>query len=420
VTGWHVRDFEPADLEALVRLDADSSTTHQPPVFTLADLVGCLNTHPAVVAISDGRLVGAAVSRVDTDRAWVLRLSLSPQWRGRGLGSDLLAALEQRLLARGVSRIGALLPAGETGSVAFANSGFSIREGVSYFEKTELTSPDSVRLLTELGAAVPNARLWSQIAGMAREKELIEHKLVLPLSEPELAAEYGVDPPRAVILFGPPGTGKTTFARAVAGRLGWPFLELFPSRLGATDGVASGLNRVFADIAKLDHVVVFIDEVEEIAAARSLADTDVGVVNELLKALVGFRMRAGRLFICATNSVRTLDSAFLRHGRFDYVLPVGPPDLPARRALWTSYGADAESGVDVEELARASSGFTPADIRHAAQRVAQDRFESAVSTGRHRAASTGDYLDMVALTRPTLTSELINEFEEDTAAYARV
>ncbi len=167
-------------------------------------------------------------------------------------------------------------------------------------------------------------------------------------------------------------------------------------------------------------MVVFIDEVEEIAAARTLADTDIGVVNELLKGLVSFRAQPGRLFICATNSVRTLDPAFLRHGRFDYVLPIGPPDSDARRALWATYGTATEPDVALGDLADASAGFTPADIRHAGQRVAQRRLEAALSSGRPQGVTTSDYLAQITATRPTLTTEAIAEFEEDTAAYARV
>jgi GNAT superfamily N-acetyltransferase len=417
MTAWHVRDFEPYDLEAAVQLDRVSSATRQAPIFTLADVVGCLNEHPAVVAVADGTVIGTAIGRVDADRAWILRLALSPDWRHRGLGSDLLAALEQRLLARGVSRLSALLPEGETGGTAFTNSGFAARHGITYYEKSESSSPAAALLLNELGAAVPNARLWAHIAGMSQEKDIIEHKLILPLARPDLAAEYAVDPPRAVILFGPPGTGKTTFAQATAGRLGWPFVELFPSRLAAESGLASGINNAFAQLARLDHAVVFIDEIEEIAAARSLATTDVGVVNELLKALVGFRQQPGRLFICATNSVRSLDAAFLRHGRFDYVLPVGPPDPPARQALWRNYIANGEP--DLDAITEASEGFTPADIRHAAHRVAQQTFERAVETGMRQYATTGDYLATIAGTKPTLTDAMITDFAEDTASYAR-
>ena len=68
------------------------------------------------------------------------------------------------------------------------------------------------------------------------QKELIERRVILPLAEPERAAAHGVVPPRAIVLFGPPGTGKTTFARGIASHLGWPFVEIFPSRLAAEPG----------------------------------------------------------------------------------------------------------------------------------------------------------------------------------------
>lgn len=417
---WHIRDFAAEDLEAALRLESASATTAEPPLFDASEVVASLQArHPAVVAVAHGGVIGVAVSSVDNDRAWVLRLSLDPQWRHRGLGSALLGELEHRLLLRGVRRIAALLPDGETGTLAFTNSGFNPRGGIVLFDKQETMSPRSAGLLAQLGGAVPQAGLWQQIAGMAQEKHLIERRIILPLSRPEQAAEHGVVAPRAIMLFGPPGTGKTTFARAIASRLGWPFVEIFPSRLASGDGgLAAGINATFHQLHDLDNVVAFIDEVEEVASQREPGSpAATAVVNELLKSLVTFRNRSGRLLVCATNSVRELDSAFLRHGRFDYVLPIGPPDDAARTALWQRYVDDPN--VDIPALVAATNGYTPADVAHAAQGVAQATFERSVDTQIRCRATTEDYLRTAQTTRPTLTAQQVADFNDDIEGYAR-
>ncbi|KUN75983.1 ATP-binding protein [Streptomyces griseoruber] len=422
MTGWRVRDYHQDDLEGVVRVDMESSTTEEPALFPLADAVSALqDLHPAVVATADDVVVGAAVSRVEGDRAWILRICMAPAWRHQGLGSALITALEQRLFTDGVRTVYAALPEGETGAAALRNRGFGARSGLVLFEKRRPLPPQTADMLSSLGAELPTGGLWQEVAGMEREKQLIERRLVLPLAHPDLAAEHGVELPRAVMLFGPPGTGKSTFAHAIAGRLGWPFLELFPARLAAEYGLATGLNRRFDEVSRLDHVLVFIDEVEEVAGERGGADaTAVGVVNELLKAIVRFRRQDGRLLVCATNNVTALDSAFLRHGRFDYVLPIGPPDHRARTALWESYLARAGAEADSEALASASEGFTPADIAHAARTVSQAGFERTFDTGTRVLPVTDDYLDTIRGTQPTVSGGMAQEFAEQTEQYARL
>ncbi|MFF1420010.1 ATP-binding protein [Streptomyces sp. NPDC058280] len=418
---WHVRDFIPGDLEAVVRLDGESATTDEPAVFRLSEVVAALQAqHPSVVAVADGHLVGAAVGRVDGDRAWVLRIALHPAWRNLGLGTTLLSALEHRLRGAGAKAVAAVLPEEETGASALGNSGFRPHRGLTYYEKAQSVTAQDSAVLSSLGAMVPAAGLWEKLTGMADEKQLIERRLVLPLANPELADQHGVEPPQAVVLFGPPGTGKSTFAKAVASRLGWPFVELFPSRLTLEDGLANGLSRRFEEIAQLDHALVFIDEVEEVAGTRNLADpASVSVVNELLKSIVRFRDRDGRLLICATNTVAALDPAFLRHGRFDYVLPVGPPDHEARKALWASYIAKAQAEADTGVLADVSDGFTPADIKQAARTVAQAIFERSLDSGKRAHPTTEDYLRTIRRTRPTVSDDMALEFADHTIRYGR-
>ncbi|MEV6319284.1 bifunctional GNAT family N-acetyltransferase/ATP-binding protein [Streptomyces sp. NPDC051776] len=423
---WRLRDFHDDDLDRAIQMwEQDRQADDSHPVFPISEVMAAARAGgSAVVAVVGDEVVGVTVAQSQGERAWITLVALSGSWRNRGIGSALIAELERRLRSQGVRRIGALLAPGATGSKALENSGYRTRGGLIYYEKAEHIAASDAGLLAELGGRVLPPGLWGSVAGMEPEKDAIERRIVLPLAEPALAERYGVRPPKAVILFGPPGTGKTSFAKAVASRLGWPFVELFPSRIAATGAgsLAVSLRETFAELAELETVLLFIDEVEEIAGVRSglAVDPSHGVTNELLKLIPGFRDGDERLLICATNSVRSLDPAFLRPGRFDYVIPVGPPDSAARSAIWQRYLGPATEGVELHQLVEASEMFTPADIEFAARKGAQAAFEREVVDRRGTQATTQDYLSAIADTRPTLTDQMLTDFNEDIEHYVRM
>jgi transitional endoplasmic reticulum ATPase len=423
---WRVRDFHDDDLDAAIRLWSDPKAGGDAPVFGLSDLIVAVRAHePAVAAVVGEELVGTAVSTVSGGRAWLLRISLAAAWRNRGIGSAMLAELERRLVAAGAQRVDCLLAGDdEVGALALEHCGYRARTGMVFYEKLEPVGPEHVGVLGQLGGRMLRAGIWTELEGMAREKQLIERRVILPLAQPELAERLGLVPPRAVVLFGPPGTGKTTFAQGVAARLGWPFVELFPSRLAGDSpaGLAAALRESFTLVAELDKVLLFIDEVEEIAGLRRPRSVSAaqGVTNELLKLIPPFREKDERLLVCATNSVRALDTALLRHGRFDYVLPVGPPDEEARRAIWDRYlRAIPHRDIDMAAVVAQSRLFTPADIEFAARRTAQLVFERVLFRHSDELAETADVLRGIAETRRTLTPQMVAEFEQDITDFAR-
>ncbi|MGH3960316.1 ATP-binding protein [Mycobacterium sp.] len=422
---WRLRDFHDDDLDQAISVWDQSRQPGEPaPVFPISEVVSAARSgQPAVVAVVGDELVGIAVAQAQGERAWISIVGLSGRWRNRGIGSALLGQLELRLRTLGVRRIGALLAPEATGMAALRNCGYHERVELTYFEKIDPVGASDAGLLAELGAQPMPRGLWQAMAGMEAEKQIIERRIVLPLTEPDVADQYGVSPPKAVILFGPPGTGKTSFAKAVAGRLGWPFVELLPSRLAAPDvAMAAALREAFTTVMELEAVVLFIDEVEEIAGSRSGVPSDPahGVTNELLKLIPTFRQRDERLLICATNSVRSLDSAILRPGRFDYIIPVGPPDATARAAVWARYLGQSADSVDIDALVTATDMFTPADIEFAARKGAQLGFEREIEFRRGEPACTKDYLTAIGETRPSLTEAMLAEFFDDIAQRTRL
>jgi len=258
---------------------------------------------------------------------------------------------------------------------------------------------------------------------MDEAKEIIERRVILPLAEPDLAGRHGVVPPRAIVLFGPPGTGKTTFAKGIASRLGWAFVEILPAELAAegAERQAKLLADAFERVLELASAVVFVDEVEDLAASRhEERRVSPSITNEFLKQIPRLREAQRHLLACATNWVARLDPAFLPPGRFDYVLPVGRRTRTPRRPIWRRYVEEiTDEDIDLEAIVHASELFTPADIEFAARKAAQRAFEREHFEGTGDRARTDDFVAAIAETRPTLTAEIVSSFDEQTREFAR-
>ena len=422
------RSFQPVDTDALLVLWDKARGSGFEPVYSLAEVLASCNQDHAIVAYEANTIIGIAVGRVAHEQGWVVLLVVDENYRGLGIGGRLLGELEIDMAKSGITKLSMLVSeSGHTG--VLEKVGFENLKHLKYFEREVSVSERERELLQNLGGRVLARDLWGKIAGMKKEKEMLERRLVLPLSDSKLADSFGVEPPKAIVLFGPPGTGKTTFAKAVASRLDWPFIEIFPSRLGGDpNGLAGGLRDVFTAVNELENVVVFIDEVEEIASKRKgdPPSPTQGVTNELLKMIPSFREKPGRLLVVATNYIRALDDAFLRHGRFDYVIPIGLPDAEARHSIWTRYIPSSAAGtIDLDELVTRSAGFSPADIEYAARKASQRALEQSVyetqaSSPDSLTTNTEHYLWAIGDTRQTVSGEAIEEFEQDIERLGRL
>lgn len=372
----------------------------------------------AVVVETEGEISGVGLGTVVGPTAWIFQLVASD---GDHVGA-LVSNLEALLAERGARRVVAFA-AGTDARIALEQREYRSLDGVLYLERS---LPDRViadTALADAGGRTIAPGLWAELRGMEEAKEIIERRVILPLEKPALADRHGVVSPKAIILFGPPGTGKTTFAKGIASRLQWPFVEIQPSEIGGegAERQAKLLAETFARVAALAAAVVFVDEVEDLASMRHESrKVSPSVTNEFLKQIPLLREASHHLLVCATNWVSRLDGAFLRPGRFDYILPVGPPEPAAREAIWTRYVDQiTDEAIDVGALVAASELFTPADIEFSARKAAQLAFEREHFGGTDNRATTDDFLAAIRATKPSLTPEIVADFEIDTQRFAR-
>lgn len=228
-----------------------------------------------------------------------------------------------------------------------------------------------VELRTEYEEASESRRAdvtYDDIGGMAGTIDQLREMVELPLRYPELFQRLGVDPPKGVLLHGPPGTGKTRLARAVANESDASFhLINGPEIMGSAYGESEQrLRQVFEEAAKNAPSIVFIDEIDSIAPKRGqvTGEAEKRLVAQLLTLMDGLEARANIVVIAATNRPEAIDEALRRPGRFDREIVVGVPDDRGRREILGIHtrGMPLGDAVDLAELARTTYGFVGADL----------------------------------------------------------
>jgi SpoVK/Ycf46/Vps4 family AAA+-type ATPase len=281
-----------------------------------------------------------------------------------------------------------------------------------------------IKLLKTLGAQMVDRSIWDTISETQPPKQIVNKRIILPLTAAELARKHAVIPPRTIIFFGPPGTGKTHFVRAIAGILRWWYIEVSPSALMSEgeDRLGNNLKILIEKAGHLDEVVIFIDEFEEIAGIRDHASRiDKSITNEFLKQVPLLkRQEKKNLLVCATNYIRQLDKALLRPGRFDCIIPVGGLDDQGRRTIFEHYLKNTSRGdIDVDRIISMIKLFTPAEIEYLFQKVRQLAFEREYIKGEDYRVTTETFLEIIPEISPTLTDEIIEDFKQDCKHYSR-
>ncbi|MEU6723221.1 AAA family ATPase [Nonomuraea wenchangensis] len=262
-------------------------------------------------------------------------------------------------------------------------------------------------------AEVERARTtFADVAGMDAVKESLRVKLLLPLQQPELFAAYGKRAGGGVLLYGPPGAGKTHLARAAAGELGAAFISVgLADILDMYIGSSERNLRATFDLARRNRpCVLFFDEVDALAARRSDARNTHNrqIVNQFLAELDGVDQNAneGVLVLAATNAPWYIDVAFRRPGRFDQLVFVPPPDAGARAAILRILCRDKPvAELDFDAVARATEHMVGADLKGVVDRAVEVKLHESMRAGHPIPMTTMDLLAAAKAARPTAVRE---------------
>ncbi len=248
---------------------------------------------------------------------------------------------------------------------------------------------------------------FDDVGGLQALKERLRMDIILPLQKPDLFKAYGKKPGGGVLLYGPPGCGKTHLARAAAGECGVNFQaveiqSVLDMWLGESE---KRLHQLFEKARDEAPTILFFDEIEAIGAARHQLKHGPGrrMVNQLLAEMDGVNAQNESILVLgATNAPWDVDPALRRPGRFDRVVFVPPPDVAAREAILAiSLRERPVADLDLALIARRTPRFSGADLRHLAEVASERALTDALRTGAMRPVTNTDLLAALERVRPT-------------------
>lgn len=273
----------------------------------------------------------------------------------------------------------------------------------------------------------PRLRL-ADVGGMKQAKQRLEASFLAPLRNPELRKMYRKSLRGGLLMYGPPGCGKTYLARALAGELGASFIsvtvtDILDQMIGNSE---RNMHELFLAARRAAPCVVFFDEVDALGQRRSQTRNSAmrGTINQLLTELDGVdEQNEGVFVLAATNQPWDVDPALRRPGRFDRTVLVLPPDAEAREAIFRHHLQNRPiAGIDLRRLARQSDGLSGADIAYVTELAAENALLSSVASGEPRPIEMADLDGALGSIQPSIgawleTARNLVTFGEDDGTY---
>jgi transitional endoplasmic reticulum ATPase len=256
-----------------------------------------------------------------------------------------------------------------------------------------------------------------EVIGLEDAKKAVVDAIRIPIEHPELVKKYNVKTIKGILMFGPPGNGKTMLMRAVSSELkGVTMLQLSGSEISqeGADKAINTIKEMFNRAVENAPSILFIDELDGIAPKRKGAsEYGVQLTAEFLQEMDGVKETPGVLLVCATNRPSSLDPAILRPGRFDKLIFVQPPDEPSRAKLFESYLKDspASKDIDFKELAKESIGYTGADIANVCREAKTKALDESVSTGKETEVTMEMLQELIKIIKPSAPEGLVKSYQ---------